>query len=109
VSSFLRRDALEDNEYIKYKIKLSFSFYTSGEVWKENFEFFLIKQGEIKEEVSLKQLKGHDYFKWCDHKERVFENGSDKNSHWIFKIVDEIDKELVENLHCEGSIIAQHS
>jgi len=114
VSSVHRRDALEACEYIIDEIKLSVAIwkkevYTNGEVWKENSELFLRKLGESEEEASLKQHKGHERFGCCGRKERVFENGSDDNSHCRFEFVDEIDKEPVGNSHCEGSPIAQHS
>lgn len=86
VSSVHRRDALEACEYIIDEIKASVPIwkkevYTNGEVWKENAEFFLRKPGERGEEVSLKQRKAHAHSGCCGRKERVFENGSDDNSH----------------------------
>jgi len=66
---------------------------TNGEVWKENSEFFLRKPGESGEEVSLKQHKGPEHSGCCGRRERVFENGSDDNSHCEFEAVEEIENE----------------
>jgi len=114
VSSVHRRDALEACEYIIDEIKVSVPIwkkevYTNGEVWKENSDFFLRKPGESEAEVSLKQQKGHERFGCCGCKERVFGNGSDDNSYRGFEFVGEIEKEPIENSHCEAGAIAEHS